>query len=64
MDIVVKGRHTDVPDRFREHVAEKLARVERFDAKVIRVDVEVSKEHNPRQSEISERMRPDAPSQN
>jgi ribosomal subunit interface protein len=56
VDIVVKGRHTDVPDRFREHVAEKLARVERFDAKVIRVDVEVSKEHNPRQSEISERI--------
>lgn len=56
MDIVVKGRHTEVPDRFREHVAEKLARVERFDAKVIRVDVEVSKEHNPRQAEISERI--------
>jgi ribosomal subunit interface protein len=56
VDIVVKGRHTEVPDRFREHVAEKLARVERFDAKVIRVDVEVSKEHNPRQSEISERI--------
>jgi ribosomal subunit interface protein len=56
VDIVVKGRHTDVPDRFREHVASKLARVERFDAKVIRVDVEVSKEHNPRQSGISERI--------
>jgi ribosomal subunit interface protein len=56
VDIVVKGRHTDVPDRFREHVASKLARVERFDAKVIRVDVEVSKEHNPRQAGISERI--------
>ncbi len=56
MDIVVKGRHTEVPDRFREHVAAKLARVERFDTKVIRVDVEVSKEHNPRQSGISERI--------
>jgi ribosomal subunit interface protein len=56
VDIVVKGRHTDVPDRFREHVAAKLARVERFDAKVIRVDVEVSKEHNPRQAGLSERI--------
>ncbi len=56
MDIVVKGRHTDVPDRFREHVAAKLARVERFDAKVIRVDVEVSKERNPRQAGLSERI--------
>ena len=57
VDIVVKGRHTEVADRFREHVAEKLARVERFDAKVIRVDVEVSKEHNPRQSDQRERHR-------
>ena len=28
VDIVVKGRHTEVPDRFRRHVGEKLAKVE------------------------------------
>ena len=40
MDIVVKGRHTEVPERFRRHVAEKLARVEKHDHRVIRIDVE------------------------
>ncbi|HZA16426.1 MAG TPA: ribosomal subunit interface protein, partial [Pseudonocardiaceae bacterium] len=29
MNIVVKGRNVEVPDHYRVHVAEKLARVER-----------------------------------
>ncbi|MGH8776657.1 MAG: ribosome hibernation-promoting factor, HPF/YfiA family [Jiangellaceae bacterium] len=56
MEIVLKGRHTEVPDRFRRHVAEKLAKLARFDHKVIRIDVEVSKETNPRRAEESERV--------
>ncbi len=56
MDIIVKGRHTDVGDRFRRHVDTKLAKVEKLDPKVIRVDVEVSEEHNPRQSDTRERI--------
>ncbi|MFI9273572.1 ribosome hibernation-promoting factor, HPF/YfiA family [Kitasatospora sp. NPDC052896] len=56
MDIVVKGRKTEVPRRFREHVAEKLEKVQKFDGKVISLDVEVSKEHNPRQADRSERV--------
>lgn len=56
MDIIVKGRHTDVNDRFRRHVDTKLAKVEKLDPKVIRVDVEVSEEHNPRQSDTRERI--------
>ncbi|MDH6126717.1 ribosome-associated translation inhibitor RaiA [Kitasatospora sp. GP82] len=56
MDIVVKGRKTEVPKRFREHVAEKLEKVQKFDGKVISLDVEVSKEHNPRQADRSERV--------
>ncbi|MFF7636542.1 ribosome hibernation-promoting factor, HPF/YfiA family [Kitasatospora sp. NPDC008050] len=56
MDIVVKGRKTEVPQRFREHVAEKLEKVQRFDGKVISLDVEVSKEHNPRQADRSDRV--------
>jgi ribosomal subunit interface protein len=56
VDIVVKGRHCEVPDRFRKHVAEKLAKVEKLDPKVIRIDVEVSKEHNPRLSGQSQRV--------
>jgi ribosomal subunit interface protein len=56
VDIIVKGRHTDVNDRFRRHVSTKLAKVEKLDPKVIRVDVEVSEEHNPRQSDTRERI--------
>jgi ribosomal subunit interface protein len=56
MDIVFKGRHTDVPERFRKHATSKLARVEKLDQKVIRVDVEVSTERNPRQSGRRERV--------
>lgn len=44
MDIVVSGRHYEVSDRFREHVAEKLSRLEKLDHRLIRVDVLVSKE--------------------
>lgn len=56
MDIIVKGRHTGVSDRFRDHVTAKLARIERLDSKLIRVDVEVSKERNPRITDQRERV--------
>ncbi|UQA95126.1 ribosome hibernation-promoting factor, HPF/YfiA family [Streptomyces halobius] len=58
MDIVVKGRKTEVPDRFRKHVAEKLKleKVQKLDGKVISLDVEVSKEPNPRQADRSDRV--------
>ncbi|UED86025.1 ribosome hibernation-promoting factor, HPF/YfiA family [Streptomyces profundus] len=58
MDIVVKGRKTEVPERFRRHVAEKLKldKIQRIDGKVTRLDVEVSKEHNPRQADRSDRV--------
>jgi ribosomal subunit interface protein len=48
MEIVVRGRHMEVSDRFREHVAQKLSKIERYDGKCHRVDVEVSQESNPR----------------
>ena len=56
MDIVVKGRHAEVTERFRQHAAEKLARIERLDPKVISVDVEFSKERNPRLADNGERI--------
>ncbi|MFI9104574.1 ribosome hibernation-promoting factor, HPF/YfiA family [Streptomyces fildesensis] len=56
MDIVIKGRKTDVPDRFRKHVTEKLDKIQKLDGKVISLDVEVSKELNPRQSDRSDRV--------
>ncbi|WP_307795720.1 ribosome hibernation-promoting factor, HPF/YfiA family [Actinacidiphila acididurans] len=56
MDIVVKGRKTEVPERFRKHVAEKLDKIQKLDGKVIRLDVEVSKELNPRQADRADRV--------
>ena len=56
MDIVVKGRNVEVPDHFREHVADKLAPSERLDSRVIRFDVELAHEKNPRQSDRCQRV--------
>ena len=56
MDIVVKGRNVEVPDHYREHVADKLSKVERYDQKLIRVDVELFHERNPRQADICQRV--------
>jgi ribosomal subunit interface protein len=56
VEIVVKGRKAEVTDRFRKHVEDKLSRIERYDQKVISLDVELSKERNPRQSERRERI--------
>ena len=51
VDIVVRGRHLDLSQRFRDHVSDKLERVDRFGVSLSRVDVEVTKESNPRQSD-------------
>ncbi|HEX2771252.1 MAG TPA: ribosome-associated translation inhibitor RaiA [Micromonosporaceae bacterium] len=56
MDIVVKGRNVEVPDHYRVHVAEKLAKIERYDHKIMRVDVELFHERNPRQSDHCQRV--------
>ncbi len=56
MEIVVTARHTDVPDRFRRHASEKLAKVEQLAPRAIRVDVEVSHEANRRQASTCERV--------
>jgi ribosomal subunit interface protein len=56
MEIIVRGRHITVPSRFRQHAAAKLAKLEKLDQKVVRIDVEVSEERNPRQSDRRERV--------
>jgi ribosomal subunit interface protein len=56
VDIIVKGRHTEVLDRFRRHAVEKVSKIGRLDQKAIRVDVEVIAEHNPRQAQRRERV--------
>ncbi len=50
MEVVVRGRNVEIPDHFRQHVTEKLARVERYDHKIIRADVELHHERNRRQN--------------
>jgi ribosomal subunit interface protein len=50
MEIVVRGRNVVVPDHYRQHVAEKLGKLERYDGKIIRTDVELHHEKNPRQN--------------
>lgn len=51
LEIVVRGRHVGVSDRFKTFVREKLAHVDRFAVPIHRIDVEVSHEPNPRQQE-------------
>ena len=51
MDIVVRGRHVDVSERFRTHVTGKLSRADRFGLPINHIDVEVSYEPNPRQAD-------------
>jgi ribosomal subunit interface protein len=56
MEIIFKGRQTDVPARFREYATAKLTKLEKLDQKAMRVDVEVSVERNPRQANQKERV--------
>lgn len=56
MDIVVKGRNVEVPDHYRVHVSAKMSRLERYDSKVIRYDVELFHEKNRRQAKNCQRV--------
>lgn len=56
MDIVVTGRNVEVPAHYRTHVADKLAKTERYDSKIIRVEVELAHETNRRQSKNCQRV--------
>lgn len=58
MEIVVKGRNSQISERFRELVAEKMQRIEKFDSrqKIQRVEVEVIHEKNPRRRDNAARI--------
>jgi ribosomal subunit interface protein len=56
VNIIFKGRHTDVLDRFRKHATAKLAKLGKLDSRATRIDVEVYAERNPRQSPRRERV--------
>ena len=49
MEVVITARNCEISDRYREHVSEKLSRLEKHDHRIIRVHVEVDCEPNPRQ---------------
>jgi ribosomal subunit interface protein len=54
VDIVVSGRHTQITERFRAHLEEKLAKVEQLHPKVSRIDVVVTHEKAVRDCEAVE----------
>ncbi|MHA6792923.1 ribosome hibernation-promoting factor, HPF/YfiA family [Pseudonocardia bannensis] len=56
MEIVVTGRNVEVPDHFRVRVEEKVARLERYDHKILRMEVELFHERNRRQSKSCQRI--------
>lgn len=56
MDVVVSSRHCEVSERFREHVEEKLTRLEKHDHRIIRVEVLLERERNARQPEKQVRV--------
>jgi ribosomal subunit interface protein len=58
MEIVVRGRNVEVPDHYRTHVEDKVGSLDRFDGKlkILRIDVELFHEKNPRQSGKCQRV--------
>ena len=58
MEIVVRGRNVEVPEHYRQHVEDKVGQLERFDGKLkmLRIDVELFHEKNPRQSGKCQRV--------
>ena len=51
MNVIVHGRHLEISDKFREHVDEKIEKIERFGVAFSTIDVEVTHETNPRQAD-------------
>ncbi len=51
INVVIHGRHAVLSNRFKEHVLTKLLRIDRFALDIARIDVELTHEANPRQSE-------------
>jgi ribosomal subunit interface protein len=51
MQVTVKGKNTGVPEKVRARAERKLAKLLRFDDRILAMDVEFSEERNPRVSE-------------
>ena len=48
MQVTVKGKNTSVPEKVRARAEHKLAKLQRFDDRILAMDVEFSEERNPR----------------
>ena len=55
MEVVVTGRQIEVSDRFREHVTDKLARLEKHDQRIM---PRVRRQRGTTQLSISNEMTP------
>jgi ribosomal subunit interface protein len=56
VEIVVTGPNVEVPEHFRVHVAEKVERLERYDHKIVGLEVELFHERNRRQLKNCQRV--------
>jgi ribosomal subunit interface protein len=48
MDLVLKGRGTRISDQVRRSAEHKLSKIERLAPRLVRIEVEITEEHNPR----------------
>ena len=56
MEIVITGRRTEVPERFRQLGRGEARQISQLAPRVHRVDVELSHERNPRQSQTCRKV--------
>jgi ribosomal subunit interface protein len=56
MEIVVTGRHTDAPARYRAHIVQRLARLRRYSSHVVHFEVVIDHEKNPRSPRTNHRV--------
>jgi ribosomal subunit interface protein len=56
VEIVVRARRTEVSERFRRHVQDKVDKLGKYDGRLTRIDVELTHESNPRLAAEAERV--------
>ncbi|HEX9711399.1 MAG TPA: ribosome-associated translation inhibitor RaiA [Actinomycetota bacterium] len=48
MQVIVKGRHTNIPHNIKELATQKLEKVQRLFDRIQKLEIEFTEEHNPR----------------
>lgn len=51
MNVILRGKGVDLNERLRQHATEKLSKVQKFFEDIIKLEVELSEEKNPRVSD-------------